>query len=359
MRRFRSPRSEAGMTLVEVLVTVVILGIAVVGILSGLGSASRSSYAHRKLVNSDVIVRSYAEAIKEKVRLGGYVNCAKKDDYNNSGIYTPPAGAGYVVSQDTPRYQTSSALNVVLVLDRSTSIAKANAVQQVKNAGTAFLTALKDTGSRVAIVSFGTQGKVEAHPTADTTGANFNALNTVVQNMTIPTNPTEYTNWDDGLMKAKSVFGEFPPGKSPLVVVVTDGNPNRWINDSTGAVAGTDVNTAVSEAKKTADDMKKNPTNAKIFAVGVSSSPNTDNLKQISGPNQWQAGKDFQKADWTVVTSFDQLEAALKSIASDAAAETFSATCPNPDQGSQLLTLRAATADGQYAETVQMVVRRP
>jgi prepilin-type N-terminal cleavage/methylation domain-containing protein len=357
MSRFRSDRSEAGMTLVEVLVTVVILGIAVVGILSGLGSASRSSYAHRKLVNSDVIVRSYAEAIKEKVRLGGYVNCAKKNDYNNAGIYTPPAG--YVVSQDTPRYQTSSALNVVLVLDRSSSIAAAKAVQQVKDAGTAFLSALKDTGSRVAIVSFGTQGKVEAPPTADTDGANFNYLNNVVQNINIPLSPTEYTNWDDGLLKAKSTFGSFPPGKSPLVVVVTDGNPNRWINDSTGAVAGTDVNTAVTEARKTADDMKKNPTNAKIFAVGVSSSPNTDNLKQISGPNQWQAGKDFQKADWTVVTSFDQLEAALKSIASDAAAETFSATCPNPDQGSQLLTLRAATADGQYAETVQMVVRRP
>ena len=357
MKRLRPCRSEAGMTLVEVLITITILGISIVGIISGLGTTSRASYVHRRHVNIDVVVRSYAEAIKEKVRLGGYVNCEKKNDYNNAGIYTPPAG--YVVSQDTPRYQTSSALNVVLVLDRSTSIAKANAVEAVKNAGTGFLTALKDTGSRVAIVSFGTQGKVEAPPTADTDGANFTYLNNIVRNITIPLNPTEYTNWDDGLLTAKSTFASFPPGKSPLVVVVTDGTPNRWINDSTGGVSGSDETTAVSEARKQADDMKKNPTNAKIFAVGVSANPDINNLKSISGQNQWQPGKDFQKGDWTVVSSFDQLEAALKGIATDAAAETFSETCPNPDQGSQLLTIKAATADGEHSETLQMVVRRP
>jgi prepilin-type N-terminal cleavage/methylation domain-containing protein len=357
MNRLRSLRSETGMTLVEVLITISILGIAVVGILSGLGSTSRASHVHRRHVDLDVVVRSYAEAIKEKVRLGGYVNCATENTYNNAGIYTPPAG--HVVSQATPQYQTSSALNVVLVLDRSTSIAKANAVEQVKNAGTAFLTALKDTGSRVAIVSFGTQGKIEAPPTAVTDGANFTYLNNIVRGITIPMNPTEYTNWDDGLIKARSTFASFPPGRSPLVVMVTDGNPNRWISDTTGGVSGSDETTAVNHAKNQATAMKSSPTNAKVFAVGVSANPDTNNLKGISGPNQWQPGKDFQKADWTVAASFDQLEAVLKGVATDAAAETFSDVCPNPDQGSQLLTIKAATVDGRHSETVQIVVRRP
>ncbi len=371
MSRFRSLRSEAGMTLVEVLITISILGLAIVGILSGLGSTSKASDVHRKQVTADLIVRSYGEAIKEKVRLGGYVNCATASTYNNAGIYTAPAG--YVVAQDGVLYQESSALNVVLVLDVSSSIADANAVDALKNAGKAFVSALADTGTRVAIVTFGTRGQVVVPPTADTTADNGPApgannrdyMMSVIQGLTIPRSDgsegtPQFTNWDEGLMKARSTFGAFPPGKPPLVVMVTDGNPNVWI-DANGNLRGGPSHqwaaTAVAEAKAQADAIEAAPTSGKVFAVGVATSPNINNLKAISGPNRYP-DREFKDADWTVVQNFADLEVTLNQIALAASAETFTDQCPTPDQGAQLLTLRAATTDARHSETLQIVVRR-
>jgi hypothetical protein len=60
-----------------------------------------------------------------------------------------------------------------------------------------------------------------------------------------------------------------------------------------------------------------------------------------------------------VVSQFSALEAALKDLALKVSAESFSEQCPNPDQGAQLLSLRATTTDGRYSERLQIVVRRP
>jgi prepilin-type N-terminal cleavage/methylation domain-containing protein len=68
-------RSEVGMTLVEILVAVAILGIAVAGIVSGIGATSLTSDRHRKQATADTVVKSYAEAIKQKVDVGAYVSC--------------------------------------------------------------------------------------------------------------------------------------------------------------------------------------------------------------------------------------------------------------------------------------------
>lgn len=69
-------RSEAGVSLVEVLVAVVVLGIAVAGVTTGLASASISSLQHRRLVALDGELRTYAEVISQQVALGGYQPCA-------------------------------------------------------------------------------------------------------------------------------------------------------------------------------------------------------------------------------------------------------------------------------------------
>jgi prepilin-type N-terminal cleavage/methylation domain-containing protein len=395
MRRFRSLRSEAGMTLVEVLVTISILGIAIVGIISGLASTSRSTYVHRKQVTADVIVRSYGEAIKEQVRLGHYVDCATGDStsprrsgsYNSSTIYTPPAG--YVVSQDTPLYQDSSALNVVLVLDVSSSIANAGAGQDVRNAANGFLGALRDTGSRVAIVTFGTRSELSgttvipgvlAPPTADTTAenrpppyrSNLAYLQSLVSGLVIPRSdsvnpPPQATNWDEGLMRAKDTLRYFPLGKKTRVFLVTDGNPNRYIANSSGLVAGSnagpDVQTAVLQAKEQTTAIEGTPLDTKLFAVGVTSSPNVANLKTVTGAGPNAVLYDpprtsFDDSDY-MVTDFSSLTAALTDIAAKVSAETFTERCPTPDQGAQLLTLRATTIDGAHSERLQMVVRRP
>jgi hypothetical protein len=60
----RRGSDEAGDTLVEILATVTILGIAMVAILAGIGTALRLSTSHRASANAGVVLGIGAEAIK-------------------------------------------------------------------------------------------------------------------------------------------------------------------------------------------------------------------------------------------------------------------------------------------------------
>lgn len=62
---------ERGDTLVEVIMTVVIVGIAFTGILAGLGTAINLSGTHRGQANADVVLVSAADSVKAQ----GYVPC--------------------------------------------------------------------------------------------------------------------------------------------------------------------------------------------------------------------------------------------------------------------------------------------
>ena len=76
-------RDERGETLVEVLVALVILGIAGVAILGGLQLSVKTSDIHRKQTTGGAYSRSYAEAIERYVASapGNYVACAATNAY--------------------------------------------------------------------------------------------------------------------------------------------------------------------------------------------------------------------------------------------------------------------------------------
>ncbi|MER7950622.1 prepilin-type N-terminal cleavage/methylation domain-containing protein [Streptomyces sp. NPDC096079] len=86
-RRPRLPRGEEGETLVEVLVAVVLMGIAFVTILGGLGTAIISSVTQQKVTSADSVIRSAAERIVS----APYVPCARSYE-------TPTPPAGYTVT---------------------------------------------------------------------------------------------------------------------------------------------------------------------------------------------------------------------------------------------------------------------
>lgn len=90
MRRLRGkPRNDRGETLVEVLVTVIILGIAGVAVLAGLMIAIKGSDIGRKQANGGSYVRSLAEAIQNSVTAtNGYKTCAAANVYLTNSVKT-------------------------------------------------------------------------------------------------------------------------------------------------------------------------------------------------------------------------------------------------------------------------------
>ena len=86
-----APRdSEAGFTLIEVLIALTILMIAVVAIVLTMGASIVASDVHRKLVTEDAIVRSYAEGLSATA----YVDCATPSTAQYSAASLLPALAG-------------------------------------------------------------------------------------------------------------------------------------------------------------------------------------------------------------------------------------------------------------------------
>lgn len=64
------PAGERGETLLEVLVAVVIMGVAVVAIVGGLYTGILMSDIHRKQATAGTVVRDYAESIENSVTTG-------------------------------------------------------------------------------------------------------------------------------------------------------------------------------------------------------------------------------------------------------------------------------------------------
>jgi prepilin-type N-terminal cleavage/methylation domain-containing protein len=86
-------RRDAGYTLTEVLVAVVIMSVAVVALLGSLGSEIFTSRIHRDIVTSDAVVRTYAE----QLLAASYVPCATaaSSTYQATGV---PAGYNASIS---------------------------------------------------------------------------------------------------------------------------------------------------------------------------------------------------------------------------------------------------------------------
>ena len=73
--RAQSIHAQEGFSLVEVLVTIVIVGVTFAALLGGLITTITVSSLHRKQATADSVARSAAEWIKDSVATS-YVNCA-------------------------------------------------------------------------------------------------------------------------------------------------------------------------------------------------------------------------------------------------------------------------------------------
>jgi prepilin-type N-terminal cleavage/methylation domain-containing protein len=93
------PSGEEGFTLTEILLTIVIVGIAFTALLGGMLVSITSSAYQRQQAIADTAVRDAAEVVKDSVLVGDqYVNCA------GNGAYALPSVPGASISIIGVRY---------------------------------------------------------------------------------------------------------------------------------------------------------------------------------------------------------------------------------------------------------------
>jgi type II secretory pathway pseudopilin PulG len=105
-------RRTRGETLIELLVSMTILGITVVALVGGIGTSIVVSDLHRKQAVAGVVVRSYAEAIESSVdaATSSYASCASTATYATPANFTAPSG--YTASVTGVAYWTGTGYGV-------------------------------------------------------------------------------------------------------------------------------------------------------------------------------------------------------------------------------------------------------
>jgi prepilin-type N-terminal cleavage/methylation domain-containing protein len=103
--RRRGVHADEGFSLVEVLVTIVIVGVTFSALLGGLITTITVSSLHRKQATADSVARSAAEWIKDGVQTP-YQNCAGVGAYSLSAL---PKPAGYSVAIQSVEYWDGAA----------------------------------------------------------------------------------------------------------------------------------------------------------------------------------------------------------------------------------------------------------
>ncbi len=103
-------RSQAGDTLIELLIALVIISIAVTGLMGALLTSITTSGEHRSLSVEDTMLRSYAEAYENQIQFQPspvFQECATVSQYTGS-LHPPPTPAGFTVSLATIQYLNKS-----------------------------------------------------------------------------------------------------------------------------------------------------------------------------------------------------------------------------------------------------------
>lgn len=91
---------NSGFTLVEVLVAVVILGIAALGIIPAVQALVLSSENHRGQATADSVLRSYAEVVERKA-LSTSIACPSLADLAPTAFEFPGTGWTFALAGDT------------------------------------------------------------------------------------------------------------------------------------------------------------------------------------------------------------------------------------------------------------------
>jgi hypothetical protein len=256
-------------------------------------------------------------------------------------VEDPIANPEFVNPADNPDLERSCGLNILVILDESSSIEISDATDDVRTAFKAFTGALKNTSSSMAVADFGTVAQLPAIggfapgeyvTITDATKVDFD--NYIDNDYDPPQGPPyQYTGWEDGLRMGNPNFAARPDQVVPhLTVFITDGEPNRIIRDSVSTddyenkvpldsfqINSANEDTSAQKAVANANGIKQQGSHILAIAVGdgLSSPASLDRLELVSGPDTYDGTGvfDISTDDIYVEPNFDELEDALREAA--------------------------------------------
>jgi prepilin-type N-terminal cleavage/methylation domain-containing protein len=334
----RSRSTDAGFTLIEMLVTVMIVGVAFAVIVGGLFTAVVTSDHHRKQATVQANLRNVAEALKGAT----YVNCATTSTYTGALVPMRTSAAGtttgtsHTAPSITPAQANSQLLIFFALANASTFSPPSNTAEQwdiVSPASANRVTSefadqpwpsAAATGTRVATSTASGSSVAQAVLLENSTPIVQSGLSTATSagSTTLAIAKPARTAFGDAMLAQIAVRGGAATTITP---------PAGW-----SLVGSQDNGTAVKSAlyQRTASGTSTSYTwtfNPSVEATGgiVSYSGVNDFVASVTTLKHWN-GTDYNSPD----------------------------TCPT-DNGLQLITLSVTTIDSRDTQSVDLVKRRP
>lgn len=230
-------------------------------------------------------------------------------------------------------------IDILVTLDASGSIESSHATDDVKNAFRAFTSALKNTGSRIAVSQFSTVATLPLG--TDYTTVTDQTIKSKFDPYINSYKPNGSTNWEDGFRVDRYLLPR-PSQQTPhLVVFITDGDPNKIINSKVTYDPGNPSTSAneyehkvplnsdeVSDASNTdaknaavsnSNGMKTVGSHVLVIAVGngLNSSSSLQRIIDVSGPDVFSGSGTFDITTDDVYKEpdFSKLQDALRAAA--------------------------------------------
>jgi Tfp pilus assembly protein PilV len=112
-------QSERGETLLELLISITILGVSVVAIAASIGLSVRISDIHRKQATASAYARSYGESIENTVATSAWQGCsATPATYQSPAGFVLPVGGGYAATVAQVAYWNGTTFGTTCASDK-------------------------------------------------------------------------------------------------------------------------------------------------------------------------------------------------------------------------------------------------